>query len=276
MGLLKRGPPGVGGVAQHAPDGGAVPEGLAGGGGDALRGQPLHQLGHGYVVVGVAAEQLAHDPSIVLDDLIAGVGGIAPPHVAVAVWGAAQHVGHPGPGPVRLAPPGALGDLCPLVLGDHALELDHQLVLGRLGSGALDEADLGAGTGELVDEQRLVGVTAGQAVGRIAQDHVDGDLGGEVPKALEGRADQGGAGVPLVLEDPLGGHVEPPALGSLMERGGLGADRALLALAGRGRAQRARTVGSEGGCTDDLIVRVRKLVTASGCKSRQGSYQEAL
>ncbi len=110
---------------------------------------------------------------------------------------------------MRLAPAGALGDLGPLVLGDHALELDHQLVLGRLCPRALQEADLGAGPGELVDEQGLVGVAAGQAVGRVAEDDIDGDLDGEVPEALQGGADQGGSRVALVLEDPVGGTSSP-------------------------------------------------------------------
>ena len=85
---------------------------------------------------------------------------------------------------MRLAPSGALGDLGSLVLGDHPLELDHQLVLGRPGSRPLHEPDLGAGPGELVDEKGLVGVAPGQAVGRVAEDDVDGSLGGEVPVDL--------------------------------------------------------------------------------------------
>ena len=64
-----------------------------------------------------------------------------------------------------LASPRSFRDLGSFVLGDHALELDQQLVFGCLGPRALDEADLGAGPGELVDEQRLVGVLSGEAVG---------------------------------------------------------------------------------------------------------------
>jgi hypothetical protein len=41
------------------------------------------------------------------------------------------------------------------------------------------------------------------------------------------------------------------------------------------RVQRARAMGSEGGGLDDLIVCVRKLVFASGWKSRPGSRQGA-
>jgi hypothetical protein len=34
---------------------------------------------------------------------------------------------------MELAPPGTLADLGPLVLGDHALELDEEGVLGTVG-----------------------------------------------------------------------------------------------------------------------------------------------
>ena len=80
-----------------------------------------------------------------------------------------------------LAPPGSLGDLGSFVLGDHPLELDHQLVFGRLGPRALDEPDLGAGAGELVDQQRLVGVPAGEPIRRVTQHDIDRNLGGQIP-----------------------------------------------------------------------------------------------
>ncbi|WP_263974147.1 hypothetical protein [Streptomyces albicerus] len=61
--------------------------------------------------------------------------GAAP--VAVAVGGSGEHVDRARAGPVGLATAGALGDLGPLVLGDHGLEPDQQNVLGAVGARGL-------------------------------------------------------------------------------------------------------------------------------------------
>ena len=66
--------PGVGGVAQHAPDHRAVPAVLAGAGRHVLVGQPAGQVGDRGAVVGVAAEQLGDQRGLVLDDLVGGAG----------------------------------------------------------------------------------------------------------------------------------------------------------------------------------------------------------
>jgi hypothetical protein len=47
----------------------------------------------------------------------------------------------------------------------------------------------------------------------IAQHHVDADPGDEVAQPLQRRPHQGGAGVALVFEHPLLGHVKPQLLG---------------------------------------------------------------
>jgi hypothetical protein len=72
---------------------------------------------------------------------------------------------------VGLAAPVAFQDLRLLVLGEHALELHQQLVLGRLATRALDELHPRAGPGELLDQQGLVGELAGQLVRGVAQHH---------------------------------------------------------------------------------------------------------
>src|SRR5215217_2493530 len=72
-GLAEHGAPGVGGVAQHAPDHRAVPAVLAGAGGHTLVGQPAGQVGDRSAVVGVAAEQLGDQGGLVREDLVAGV-----------------------------------------------------------------------------------------------------------------------------------------------------------------------------------------------------------
>ena len=136
-GLAEAGPAGVGGVAEHAPDRGAVPAGLAGAGGDAGAAQPPGQLSDGDALIGVAAEQPGDDGGLVRHDLIPGGGVITLAHVPVPERGPRQHVHAAGAGPLVLAAAGPLHDLRPLILGDHALELDQQRVLGRVPEGAL-------------------------------------------------------------------------------------------------------------------------------------------
>jgi hypothetical protein len=78
---------------------------------------------------------------------------------------------------------------------------------------ALDELHPGARPGELLDQQGLVGELAGQPVRRVAQHHVDADPGDQVAQPLQRGPHQGGAGMALVLEHPVVGHVKPQLLG---------------------------------------------------------------
>jgi hypothetical protein len=149
--------------------------GLAGPGRRAAGGEPAGKLGDGGAIVGVAAKPLGDQDRLLLDDLVAGtvLRGLAP--VAVAERGAGQDVDRPGAGPIGLAAPVALGELGLLVLGEPALELDQQLVLGAVTARALDELGARAGAGELLDQHRLVGELAGQPVRGIAPHHIDAD-----------------------------------------------------------------------------------------------------
>jgi hypothetical protein len=234
LGLAENRGAGVGGVAEHAPDDGPVPPLLAGAGGEALGGEPAAEVGDGGAVVGVAAEHLGDQGGLVRDDLVAGpgLGGLA--DVAVAERGAGQHVDAAGLRAVRLAPPVALHDLGLLILGEHALELDEQLVLGAVAARPLHELHPGPAAGELLDQQRLVGELAGQPVRGVDEDHVQAALGGQVPHSLQARAGQRRAGVPVVGEHPLLRDLKPAGRGVLAERGQLGADRLVLRLPGAG------------------------------------------
>jgi len=105
---------------------------------------------------------------------------------------------------VDLAAPGALGDLRALVLGDHPLELAQELVLGRARAlSLLGEADLDTGAPELLEQQHLVGIAAREAVVGVAEQQLEGALGGAIAQALERRALKRGARETLVLEDQI-------------------------------------------------------------------------
>jgi len=224
----------VGGVAQHPPDHRAVPAGLAGAGGHPGVGQPAGELGDRNAVLDVAAEQLSDHRRLVRDDLVAGVGVVVLAHVAVAERRPGQHVDRPLPGSVGLAAAGPLEDLRPLVLGDHALELHQQRVLGRVRARSLDEHHAAARLGELLDQQRLVGVLAGQPVRGVDEHHLHRHLRHQIPQLLQGRAHQGGPGVPVIAEHPRRWDLKPQLLGVRAQRRGLRTDRLLLLLPGRG------------------------------------------
>jgi hypothetical protein len=69
--------------------------------------------------------------------------------------------------------PAALQDLGALVLGDHALDLEQEVVLGAGADGAVREDDLGAGLAELLDEENLIGVPPGQTIRRKDVDLIE-------------------------------------------------------------------------------------------------------
>lgn len=148
---------------------------FAGAGGHTLLGEPASQLGDGGTVVGVAAKQLRDQHRFVLDDLVGRAGVRTLTDISVAERGAGEHVDRPGFGTVGLAPAVALHDLCLLVLGEHALELDHQLVFRGVTARTLDELHPRAGASELLDWQGLISELTGQTIRGVAQQHIDPD-----------------------------------------------------------------------------------------------------
>ena len=124
-------------------------------------------------------------------------------NVAIAIGRAAQNRDFPGFGAMALAAPGSFEDLRTLIFGDHALELQHQLIFRRAGMRRLEENRLDAVAGELLGQQDLVGVFAAQPVRRVDQDSLNVALGGEIAQPLQTRPQQAGAAEPLVLDDPL-------------------------------------------------------------------------
>ena len=236
----------VGGVAEHAPDHWPVPPLLAGAGAHALGGEPPSQAGDGGAVVGVAAEHFRDQGGLVRDDLVAGPGFRGLADVPVAEGGTGQHVDAAGLRPPGLAAPVALHQLGLLVLGEHALELDEQLVLGAVAARPLDELDPHPAAGEFLDQQRLVGELAGQPVRGVDQHDVEAALGGQVTQRLQRRAGQRRPAVPVVGEHPLFRDLKPAGRGVLAERGQLGADRLVLRLAGTGDPRGADSSGPAG------------------------------
>ena len=124
------------------------------------------------------------------------VAGVA----AVAVGGApGQHL--PGAGAEQLPAPVPLGDLRPLVLGDHALDLGEQLglrvVIERWGVG---EPHADPVAGQLVEHDHLVGVDAGEPVRGQAPHPLDQPGLRGVAQRVQPGPVQPGPGVAVVAE----------------------------------------------------------------------------
>jgi hypothetical protein len=81
--------------------------------------------------------------------------------------------------------------------------------VGVIGDGALDEGDLAAGLAEFFEEEDLVGVLAGQAVGAVDGQDVEFALAGGVAEAARAGAAEPRPRVALVGEDVLGPQLVP-------------------------------------------------------------------
>ena len=83
------------------------------------------------------------------------------------------------------------------------LDLEQELVVRVVGDRPLDELDVAGGLAELLQQEDLVGVAAGQPVGAVDADDVELALAGGVAEAVEGRAVEPRAGVALVDVDVI-------------------------------------------------------------------------
>jgi hypothetical protein len=144
-------------------------------------------------------EDAAHDGRLgFADDQMRGaVRAAGDASVAVGDLGG-QHL--PGPRPIQLAAPSAFGELGPFVFGDHALDLHQQPPLRVVEGWGVGEADRHLVAGELVQDQDLVGVGAGQPIRGQAPDGVDGARFGGVAEPVQSGAVQPGPGVAVIDE----------------------------------------------------------------------------
>ena len=154
-------------------------------------------------------------------------GGAGDPPVAV---GGLPGDDLPGAGAEQLAAPVPFGDLRLLVFGDHALHLgeQHRLRVAGGQAGSVGEAHCYAEAGQLVQNQDLVGVGAGEPVrGQAPQQLEQAGLGGVAQRVQAGPV-QPRAGLPVV--DVFAGQLVPAGRDVLAQYLQLGADRAASGL----------------------------------------------
>jgi hypothetical protein len=135
---------------------------------------------------------------------------------------------------VALAAPTAFQDLGALVFGHHALHLKQQIVLWRQADCPVEKDDLHPEALELIDHQDLIGITAGQAIGGMDVDPIDGPGGHPIPQTFESRTDEGGAAVALINKTVVWFEMKPVLYNLRFQSRHLTGNGSLLGLLFRG------------------------------------------
>ena len=172
--LPEGGPADVGGIGQQVPDGAAAPAGQPGRTGNPRLEQPAADRAQRDALPTDPPEDRADHLGLVLGHVETGntTPGL-PTDIAVAEGRASHDAGDAGARQVAFAPTASLQHLGALVLGEHALELEQQVIFRRPADRPVKEDDLRAGASELLDENRLVGVVAGETIGGVDVEPVD-------------------------------------------------------------------------------------------------------
>ena len=128
------------------------------------------------------------------------------------------------------AAPGALSNLGPFVLGNHALELHQQLIFGRSCGRRLQEYQLDSIACELFRQQDLIGIFTAQAVRRVDQHGCDLACSGQVSHGLQARAQQRSSTIAFVLKLPVGRNKVAVSLGVVDQSRSLALNGVILLL----------------------------------------------
>src|SRR5215212_2337539 len=199
----------IGGVPEHAPYGRPIPGRLAAPGQDALLLETTAHLAEADALTADPRKDPPHDPSLVLQDLVAGhAAAVSLADIAVAIGCARQYADRALARGVALAAPAALQDLGPLVLGHHALDLQQQIVLRREADRSIEEDNLNPSPVELVDQQHLISVAPRQSVGGVNVQAIEVAGRHGIAQTLEGGPHQGGSAVALVDKATIGRQAE--------------------------------------------------------------------
>ncbi len=126
-----------------------------------------------------------------------------------------------------LAPPGTLGDLRTLVLGNHTLKLEYQLLFGRCCSGRFEKHDIHSMARQLFKQQNLVRILAAQPIRRKNQHSLELTFGGKIPQSFQPGANEHGSTVSLIKKNPFLGNCVAFTLSMLPHGCNLTLDRLL-------------------------------------------------
>ena len=227
----------IGRVAQHPPYGGAFPPRADLSRGHPLLIEPAGDRRNAPARVGVVLVDVADNARLGVDDDVRRKAVLTLPNVAISVGSAAQDADLTGSRTVPLATPRPFENLGAFVLGNHALKLHQQLILGRGVRRAVEEAGLDTVTSELFDQQDLVGVLPTQPVRTVHEHHLDVAGGRQVTHPLQPRPFESRPAIAVVFEDPLLRHLQLERRRPLDQRRRLARDRVRFPLLIRGHAR---------------------------------------
>ncbi len=200
-GLAKgRGPHRRGGLS-HAPHRTTIPDGLAGPGELPRLGEAPTDRPNCQAIATNPGKDLADHLGFVRDQLIPCLSpaGILR-HRAIALGRPAEPMHHAGPCGMPLAPPMAFDDLGALLLRAHPLDLEKQVISRTLASGPVEKNDRDPGAPELIDQQHLIRIFAGQTIRGVDREAIHGPCRHHIAQPLEGRPDEGRPTVPCIQE----------------------------------------------------------------------------
>ena len=183
---------------------------------------------------GVHLEHLANDGGLIVDDLEVRCPILGLVNVAIPVGCGTEHADLALVRAMPLAPARTLENLGSLVLGDHALELQEQLVFGRVRLRCIDEDCLHAVTQPFFDKQDLVRIFATQPIRRQNQHSLDLTFGDQVAHSLQPGSNQCRAADAFVLENPFSRNRVPLAASVGHQRRSLAGNGLVLLLLIRG------------------------------------------
>ena len=152
---------------------------------------------------GVVPVDVAHDARFSLDDGVRGRCIVTLPEITIAIRGAAHDADLARSCAVPLAATRPFEDLGAFVLGDHALKLHQQLILGGSARRGVEEAGLDAVTAEFLDQQHLVGVLAAQPIRTVNEHDCDVAGGRQVTDPFQSRPFERRSAIPVVFEDEM-------------------------------------------------------------------------
>src|SRR6266581_4862755 len=233
-GLAEAGRAAIGRVPQHRPHHGALPPGARLTRGHAMIIEPAGNRPDAPALHRVGLIDMPHHARLGLDHGIGGRTLLTLTDIAIAVRGAAQHADFARASPVTLPAARALEDLGPFVLGDHPLKLHKQLILRAYARRRVQKMCLHALTGQLFDQEDLVGVLATQAIRGIDEHGLDLSFGRQVAHPFQAWSLERRPAIALVFEDPGLRHLEIERPRQLDQRRGLARNRVCFALLLRG------------------------------------------
>jgi hypothetical protein len=109
--------------------------------------------------------------------------------------------------PIFLESPAAhaLGNQGAFVFGHGPPDLEQELVMGVLAHGVLDELDDTAAAFQFLQQEDLMDIFTGEAVGRSDEHAVKARLGDLIAQAIQARALERGATVAVIAKDLVRG-----------------------------------------------------------------------